>query len=219
MATHNKRYMKTIIDPYKNPLPLSKEELSRLYYQEKLSLDKIGEKIGSSRVRLARWMEYWGMSRRTSAESTAIARQADLNKRGPNWKGGRWKGGGQWFIYAPTHPRRRPHNLCVPEHYVIAEGRIGRFIDQGESVHHLDGNHENNDPLNLCVMLEGEHRSLHTILGSFGAPLLARDTEGELLNFVKDSDQREFLRIVYIERRPCVTGMFKRKKQRKWAQK
>jgi hypothetical protein len=43
------------------------------------------------------------------------------------------------------------------EHRVVAEQMIGRSLERGEIVHHIDGNKHNNDPANLKVMTQGQH--------------------------------------------------------------
>lgn len=53
-------------------------------------------------------------------------------------------------------------------HRVIAERKIGRKLQPGEVVHHIDGNKRNNDPRNLMVFKsQSEHAKFHAELKWF----------------------------------------------------
>jgi hypothetical protein len=47
------------------------------------------------------------------------------------------------------------------EHKWVAEVKLGRPLQKGEIVHHIDGNSWNNDPSNLEVMTQSEHCKAH----------------------------------------------------------
>jgi hypothetical protein len=47
------------------------------------------------------------------------------------------------------------------EHRVVAEEMLGRPLEAGEIVHHIDGNKHNNDPSNLQVMTQSDHLREH----------------------------------------------------------
>lgn len=47
-------------------------------------------------------------------------------------------------------------------HRVMAEQKIGRRLQNGEVVHHVDGNSLNNDPDNLVVITQSIHASIHS---------------------------------------------------------
>jgi hypothetical protein len=50
-------------------------------------------------------------------------------------------------------------NTWIPEHVYVVEMIIGRKLNKGECVHHIDENGLNNDPNNLYLFLK---RGLHT---------------------------------------------------------
>jgi len=49
----------------------------------------------------------------------------------------------------------------VLEHRLVMEKELGRKLGSWEHVHHIDGDKLNNDPLNLLVLTNSEHRKLH----------------------------------------------------------
>lgn len=48
------------------------------------------------------------------------------------------------------------------EHRVIMEKVMGRALATDEVVHHIDGNGLNNDPSNLEIMKQADHRRMHS---------------------------------------------------------
>ena len=50
-------------------------------------------------------------------------------------------------------------------HRIVAEQKLGRKLEKGEIVHHIDGNKRNNNPDNLMVMTQSEHARLHFTKG------------------------------------------------------
>ena len=43
----------------------------------------------------------------------------------------------------------------------LAEMKLGRELNKDEEVHHIDGNHSNNNLDNLMVLSRAEHMSIH----------------------------------------------------------
>ncbi len=95
--------------------------------------------------------------------------------RNTNWVGGRkfkrGSDGGHVLIYAPNHPNAKKSN--VPEHRLVLEENIGRYLLQEEIVHHIDMVPDSNgiDNLVLCAN-SAEHHSIHGTLNKSVAALL-----------------------------------------------
>lgn len=47
------------------------------------------------------------------------------------------------------------------KHRKVAEEKLGRKLTPGEEVHHIDGDHFNNDPENIEVLTKSEHAKIH----------------------------------------------------------
>lgn len=68
---------------------------------------------------------------------------------------------GRWFVRLPDHPRANKNNQ-VPRAHLVVECYLTRFLEDGEVVHHCDGNPSNDRLENLELMLDVDHRQLHT---------------------------------------------------------
>lgn len=88
------------------------------------------------------------------------------------------------FMKKASDIRRSKHNFCSPQcnleyrhkagagvwnhrvdgkavHRRIAEEKYGRELLPWEEVHHIDGNHFNNDPDNIIVLSKTDHSKIH----------------------------------------------------------
>lgn len=126
---------------------------------------------------------------KTKEHRLAISK-AKRGKNNPSWKGGRrWSGGhldstGYWLIHMPDHPNRNINNY-VPEHRLVMEKHIGRYLLRGEQVHHIDFNRKNNDISNLYVCSKSDHMKLHRKLDTLVGVLL----EKGLIRFDREEGQ------------------------------
>lgn len=77
-----------------------------------------------------------------------------------SFTGGRYIHKGYILIKCKEHHRANKDGY-VGEHILIAEKNIKRKLKANEIVHHKDKNRSNNNPCNLQIMLDSEHKSLH----------------------------------------------------------
>jgi len=86
-----------------------------------------------------------------------------------NFKIGRILRRGYIYIYIKKHPYSIKYGVTryVPEHRLIMEKHIGRYLKPTEVVHHIDGNTKNNIISNLILFPnQASHSKLHYILNN-----------------------------------------------------
>lgn len=129
------------------------EEIIRLYVDEKLTYRAIGERIG---------IPYWEV--RKVVVGNGLSRTHSESKKGhlnPCWNGGRKVvSSGHIKIYCPEHPYADV-NRSVFEHRLVMEAHLGRYLEQHELIHHVDGNPANNELSNLEIVTRSEHGKKH----------------------------------------------------------
>lgn len=87
---------------------------------------------------------------------------ADFQKRelNGNWRGGRSLKDGYVILRMPEHPNAFP-NGYFPEHRLVMEKKLGRYLEQAEVVHHINGNKQDNRIENLVVTTHHLHGKEH----------------------------------------------------------
>ena len=67
-------------------------------------------------------------------------------------------------IYDPEHPRAKS-NGYVREHIVVAEHYLGRALEEGEVIHHINEKKKDNSPENLVVFKShSDHMKYHWMM-------------------------------------------------------
>lgn len=92
------------------------------------------------------------------------------NKQGLAWKGGKHKDShGYVRLRCLGHPRG-DSSSCVPEHILICEKALGKFLSSPATVHHVDENRSHNVNNNLVVCQDnGYHQLLHKRTNAYKA--------------------------------------------------
>jgi hypothetical protein len=85
-----------------------------------------------------------------TGKSKSCAKCSHSGKRSSSWKGGRTKtSDGYVLIRVDSHPKAQKYGKYVPEHRIIMENIIGRYLKEYENVHHINGKRDDNKPENL----------------------------------------------------------------------
>ncbi len=152
-------YRKTMKDKYKDGYvgvyTGSTEEILQ-WYRDGMSMRDIAQKIGRSVRVVSNRVKQAGISRVWQGKAQDHS----------NWNGGRNKTvQGYWnVLISEDDPMSSMRNNVgrVLEHRLVMARKIGRPLRKSESVHHIDGDRENNSPENLQLR-NGKHGS-HVVL-------------------------------------------------------
>ncbi len=143
----------------KTDLPGS-AELRRLYVDEGLSCQAIGEQFGCQATTVGKRLRKHGIPRRRTGPLSG--------DQHPQWRGGVTISNGYVMRYAPNHPHaRRVHKSggYVQEHRLVMEEHLGRLLLPGEVVHHKDSDRANNAIDNLELYSENSEHLKHELTG------------------------------------------------------
>ena len=66
---------------------------------------------------------------------------------------------GYVLIYVPEHPKS--FKGWYYEHRLVLEQKMGRFLNKWETVHHINGNKQDNRLENLFPCSEYQHKKAH----------------------------------------------------------
>lgn len=146
-------------------IPL-REDIPRLYLEEKLSTPQIAKMVGLSVGAVGSILKSRGIKLRTPKEGVAVRfPNGAFGEQASNWRGGRRIAGHKGYVrvYAPEHPNAV--SKSVFEHTLVAEQKIGRYLAKDEVVHHINGKKDDNRPENLEVCKRSEHVHHHFTAG------------------------------------------------------
>lgn len=121
------------------------ETLRRLYWEERLSLDAVADRLGCSDVTVLNWMEKHDIQRRTEKRKR-LPRPLTVTSPGSTNQG-------YELIWHGDH--------CVRHHRLLAVAEHGFDAVADKDVHHRNGVHWDNRPANLTLVDPSEHGRLH----------------------------------------------------------
>jgi len=92
----------------------------------------------------------------SGSPETEFKKGDNMGENNAGWKGGRRLDGRYWMVNVPGHPKAYRNE--VYEHVLVAEEKIGRYLEGKECVHHINEDKTDNSPENLVVCKDnGEH--------------------------------------------------------------
>lgn len=148
------------------PEGITKEKLFTLYEKEQKSVLSISKIIGKSPRQVSRYLKRFGIKARpfsTKGLKTrlgAVLSEETKDKiRIARLKEGRHIHKEYIMIYKPEHPFNSKG--YVPEHRLVVESYLKRYLQSDEIIHHIDGNKKNNDLKNLQITTRIGHMQIH----------------------------------------------------------
>jgi hypothetical protein len=135
-------------------------QLQKLY-DDGLSLSEIGILLNKTTASVFRLFKKYKLKTDQLRRKTG--------DKSPKWKGGRIKRGGYIYIQMPNHPRAKKDGY-VPEHTLVMEKHIGRYLKKDEVAHHRNEIKSDNEIKNLRLMTESKHKALHASINNKKRP-------------------------------------------------
>ena len=87
------------------------------------------------------------------------------NNKHPNRKHGKIiNPAGYILVFCPNHPSVSNNTYYIMEHRLVMEKYLGRYLERNESIHHINGNKQDNRIENLELTSKSEHTSFHNYI-------------------------------------------------------
>jgi len=139
-------------------------------YREKMKKRWLGKyhreatKIKMSEIRKKWWKKYplsEEEKKKRGEFLKTVSRAKERGPKHPGWKGGKYKDSrsGYMMVYYPGHPAYERKNSYIPEHRLVMEKILNRYLNPNEEVHHINGIKDDNRPENLKLVVKKMHFS------------------------------------------------------------
>ncbi len=154
---------------------IDKQFLYSEYITQGKSVRQIRREYGWGINTIKRWLRYHEIPLRDIGDDIIRRQKGNTGNTHPRWLGKR-NLGGYIYTYFPEHPHSNKQGYLA-QHRLIAEQILGRYINQDEVVHHIDGDRANNMKSNLYPTTRAGHRKASASLVYIGYQLVK---EGKL---------------------------------------
>lgn len=160
-------------------VPVTEETLQSLYLDSRMTLEQIGDLLGCSLVTVRNHLQRDGVeirscgdyprseaqiaaSRKTAVEILRAYHPPAKPKAPPRVpKGWYTSKSGYTYRKAADHPRANKAGY-VPDHTLVMEAHLGRYLCEDEVVHHINRVRDDNRIENLQLMTKQEHYLFHS---------------------------------------------------------
>ncbi len=129
-------------------LGLNDEDFKRLYIDQNMTYVEIAKHFGVHPAAINYWRRKLGLKKRYVCVIEVT--------------------NGYRFVKVPDHPCASQQGY-IPEHRQVVEAAIGRYVKDGEHVHHINFQKMDNRIENLSVLPRKEHGRIHNYMGKVGA--------------------------------------------------
>jgi hypothetical protein len=184
---------------------MTDDDLRNLYVHEQLSLTQLAERSGLTLWKVRSRLLASGVQLRSRRDGTQLRRQHITEqlrgrKRAPftaehcnRIRQARLRYGAENARGVTLKPSgyieytRGPHKGRLI-HVVAMEERLGRRLRPDETVHHIDGDRQNNDDDNLALVTRAGHGRWHRLEDKLAGRQRDRDASGRFLGRPNDAD-------------------------------
>lgn len=142
---------------------IPEEELRRLYREERLTFSQLAAHFGCGKGTIHHAIRDYGIRMDFSEKKE---NQSSRNKKRFTYTSSHK---GYLMIFTPGHPNATKFGY-VGKHRLVAEEAIGRYLEPGEQVHHINLRIRDNEIENLAVIATfGDHMRVHHYMQRVGA--------------------------------------------------
>ena len=145
-----------------NALEIPADELKTMYLDQKMNMESIAKHFGcgESTVRTHIIKNGFGLDSKEVAD-----RRMAANRERCTYS---WTREGYRMIRVEGHPNSNVDGY-IGEHRYIAEQAMGKYLEIGEQVHHINVDKSDNRVENLAVLTKDEHSRVHKYMERVGA--------------------------------------------------